>query len=72
MILTIDQYGQKTLVSDIKRKTLKEKFYGGAIHKMYRDTKEGQAQHVGYTIGQGRGNVSLWLECFKIEPINKV
>lgn len=69
MYLAIDQYGDKTILADVKRKTIKEKFYAGRIQKMYRDAKEGQARHVGYVLGQGHGNTPLWIELFRLEPL---
>lgn len=69
MYLAIDQYGEKKILPDTKRKTLREKFYAGNIQKMYRDTADGKGRHVGYVLGQGHGNTPLWIELFRLEPL---
>ncbi len=73
MYLAIDQHGQKTIIPDYKRKTLKEKFFCGQIKKMYIDnTKTGKSRHCGFVLGQGKGNISLWISIFKCTPINLI
>ena len=70
MYIGIDQYGNKEILPDKKYKTLKEIYYCGSIRKMYRDIN-GQPKHIGYVLGQGKDNISLWVEIFKITPIYK-
>lgn len=71
MYLAIDQYGNKTLLKDKKYSTLKETFFCGSIKKAYVDNiKTGKTRHVGYVLGQGAGNGSLWIDLFELKPIN--
>lgn len=72
MYIAIDQYGNKTILKDKKYSTLKDKFYCGNIQKMYIDSKDNTIRHIGYILGQGRGNNPLWIELFKMIPLDKV
>jgi len=73
MYLAIDQYGNKTILPDKKYKTLREKFYCSKyakVSRMYRDTKDPlKPRHVGYVLGQGHNNNCLWVDLFRLEPL---
>lgn len=49
-ILYVDQYGSKYHARTVRE--LREKLGGGRIAKMYRDTDDGGAVHVGYVVGR--------------------
>ena len=75
MYLAIDQYGNKTIIPNIKYSTLKEKFgvsENPNIQKTWVDIKGGGRKHAGYLVGQGKNNISLWLDIFKLTPIDEV
>ena len=72
--LGIDQYGNKTMLPDLKHKTLKEVYYCGNIKPMYQDTLDQNSGNwksykTGYVLGQGRGNYPLWVRFFKTERV---
>lgn len=69
MYLAIDQFGGKTILEDIKHKTLKQKFFCGRIEKMYIDSKEGDTYQTGFILGQGRGYEPLWISVYHIKPL---
>lgn len=69
MYLAVDQFNNKTILENIKYKTLKSVFYCGSIKKMYVDTKRGEVAQVGFVLGQGRGNQSLWVKIFKLSTM---
>lgn len=59
--LGIDQYGQKyVLRTKHPRKELCEKLGRKSARKMYRDSKDGMAQHIGYIVG------GLWIRVYAL------
>lgn len=64
--LAIDQFGTKTIIDNIKYKTLRETFYCGRIQKMYIDTKGGKSKQSGFVLGQGHNSEPLWLTVLKL------
>ena len=58
--LGIDQYGHKFVIHKYPRKELSEKLGIKHVRKMYRDTKDGKACHVGYVIG------GHWIEVHEV------
>ena len=59
--LAIDQYGQTYQIgNNPPRKYLLEHFGGKHADKMYVDTKDGTAKHIGYIIK------GLWLRIYKV------
>ena len=65
--LAIDQYGQTTLLKDKTYKEIRNNYYCGRIKPMYIDTTKG-VKKVGYVLGQGQGNTSLWVTIEKLSP----
>jgi len=57
-----DQYGQTYHLPDTKhpRKALLEKLHGSNASKMYIDTKQGKAKHIGWMINR------LWLTVYEV------
>lgn len=74
MFMGIDQYGQHHhAIPNLKYSTLRDRFCCGSIRKLYADVQDGneqQTKHVGYVLGQGRGNASLWVTFYNVTPIN--
>ena len=48
--LGVDQYGNTYILKKHPRKELIEQFGCKHVERMYRDTQDGHAQHVGYII----------------------
>lgn len=72
MFLTVDQFGNKTILKDIKHKTLRERFCAGKIVGMFCDSVGGgKTYQTGFVIGQGHGNSSLWLTVYELTPMKK-
>ena len=68
--LGIDQYGNKNILENISYKELRKVYGAGRINKMYVDQKSGGSNHVGYVLGQGRGNISLWVTLYQLKRID--
>ena len=62
MYIAIAQYGQTYHIKKHPRNTLLNLFGRKHASKMYRDKKDGTAQHVGYVIA------GFWLSVYKLEP----
>lgn len=73
MFLTRDQWGHLTLINapNLTHRVLKEKFHGGSVQRMYVDAKDGKTYQVGYVVGQGHGNMSLWVDAFEVTPMRQ-
>lgn len=64
--MAVDQYGQTYhALGSSPRKALLEKLGRKHASRMYRDTKDGGAVHVGYIVA------GLWLELFQVTPFRK-
>jgi len=62
MYIAIDQNSQHYMIDRYPRKELLAQFGASRADKLYVDTADGQAQHIGYVI---RG---LWLHVFRLDP----
>jgi hypothetical protein len=64
--MAIDQYGQTYhSLGKHPRKALLDKLCRKHASKMYIDSKDGKAYHVGYIIG------GLWLSVYSVTPMRK-
>lgn len=63
--LAIDQYGQHFNIKKSPRKELLEQLGATHAEKMYVDTKNGEAKHIGYIIN------GLWLTVYTVSDWSK-
>lgn len=65
MFMAIDQYGQTYHGLVKPRRDLLSRLGRKRASRMFRDTKDGRAVHVGWIIG------GLWLEVYEVKPMER-